>query len=156
MALTKRDIVDQAFEEIGLGPYQYDIQPEDRQTGLKRLDNLMAEWASKGIETGYPVATDPSQSDLDQAAGVSSAMVRGIVAQVAVDIAPGYGKTASPDTKISASLGYDNALRLSVVVPNKAINTQLTPSGAGYKPRWRHDLRDESGNDILPGERTRS
>lgn len=143
MALTKRDIVDQAFEEIGLGPYQYDIQPEDRETGLKRLDNLMAEWASKGIETGYPVAFDPGQSDLDQDSGLSAAMVRGIVAQVAVDIAPGYGKTVSPDTKVTASTGYKNALRMSVTVPNKAINTRLTPAGAGNKNRWRHSLVDE-------------
>jgi len=49
MAYTKRDIVNRAFEEIGLAAYVYDLAPQQLEGALQRLDAMMATWNGKGI-----------------------------------------------------------------------------------------------------------
>ena len=70
MAYTKRDIVEQAFEEIGLASYVFDLQPQQLESALRRLDAMMATWNAKGIRLGYPLPSSPADSDLDQEVGV--------------------------------------------------------------------------------------
>lgn len=52
MAYTKRDIVAMAFEEIGLAGYVFDLQPQQLEGALRRLDSMMATWNGKGLRLG--------------------------------------------------------------------------------------------------------
>jgi hypothetical protein len=54
MGYTKRQFISAAFEEIGLASYVFDLQPEQLQSALRRLDAMMADWNAKGIRLGYP------------------------------------------------------------------------------------------------------
>ena len=156
MSITKRDIINSAFGELGLGSYNYDMQPEDYETALIRLDGLMSEWASFGLQTGYPATTQPDAGSLDDAIGLIMPLREGVIAALAIRLAPGYGKTPSPDTKTAASKGWNVAQRLAFQTPEKYINTTAVPAGAGYKRRYQpHNLSDEGPAEILPGEVTR-
>ena len=53
MAWTKRDIVKQAFAEIGRSEYDFDASPEDTQHALRVLDSMAATWATQGLRIGY-------------------------------------------------------------------------------------------------------
>mgnify|MGYP003525752305 CR=1 FL=1 len=55
MGWTKRQFVTQAFEEIGLAAYVFDLTPEQLQSALRRLDSMMASWNAKGIRLGYQI-----------------------------------------------------------------------------------------------------
>ena len=55
MAYTKRDIVNQAFGEIGMADYVFDLQPQQLDSALRQLDMMMATWNGKGIRIGYPI-----------------------------------------------------------------------------------------------------
>ena len=48
MGWTKRQFVAQAFEEIGLASYVFDLTPEQLQSALRRLDTMMAAWNALG------------------------------------------------------------------------------------------------------------
>ena len=65
MGWTKRQFVLQAFEEIGLASYVYDLTPEQLNSALFKLDAMMGTWNGKGIRIGYPTPGDPESSDLD-------------------------------------------------------------------------------------------
>lgn len=132
MAWTKRDFVLQAFDEIGLGSYAFDLQPEQLNSALFKLDAMMAHWNGKGIRLGYPLPDSPNNSTLDQDSGVPDSANMAIVANLAVRIAPSLGKTVSPDTKAAAKSGYD--LLLSLAANPIELGIQLLPSGAGNKP----------------------
>ena len=54
MGYKKRQFISAAFEEIGLASYVFDLQPEQLQSALRRLDAMMADWNAKGIRLGYP------------------------------------------------------------------------------------------------------
>jgi len=133
---TKRELVQNAFEEVGLASYAFDLQPEQFQAGLRRLDNMMATWNSRGLRIGYPLTDNPSGSDLDQDSNVTDEAIEAIVSNLAIRLAPMLGKTVSPDTKASARSAYMALLSRRSNVLEKRIDVNAVPAGAGTK-YWR-------------------
>lgn len=137
MAFTKRDIVNQAFEEIGLASYVFDLQPQQLDSALRRLDAMMATWNAKGIRLGYPLPSSPADSDLDQDTGVPDNAIEAMILNLAVRVAPGFGKTVSPDTKGNAKRAYNELLANSAMPLEMQLGNETIPSGAGNKG-WRY------------------
>lgn len=137
MAYTKRDIVEQAFEEIGLASYVFDLQPQQLDSALRRLDAMMATWNAKGIRLGYPLPSSPADSDLDQETGVPDNAIEAMVLNLAVRVAPGFGKTVSPDTKGNAKRAYNEIVANSAMPIEMQLGNQTIPAGAGNKG-WRY------------------
>jgi hypothetical protein len=133
MAYTKRDIINMAFEEIGLAGYVFDLQPQQLEGALRRLDAMMATWNGKGIRLGYPLPSSPGSSDLDQPTEVSDFAIEAMALNLAVRIAPGYGKTVSPDTKASAKNAYNQIIAQSAKPIEMQLDSMAIPSGAGNK-----------------------
>lgn len=135
MGYSKRQFVAAAFEEIGLASYAFDLQPQQFESALRRLDSMMADWNGKGIRLGYPIPGSPQFSDLDEPSEVPDSANEAIITNLAVKIAPGYGKQVMPDTKATAKQGYDTLMqRATFPLEQQFPNTM--PSGAGNKP-WR-------------------
>ena len=137
MAYTKRDIVNRAFEEIGLAGYVYDLAPQQLEGALQRLDAMMATWNGKGIRLGYPLPSSAGASDLDQIIGVPDDALEAMHLNLAVRIAPGYGKTVSPDTKANAQMSYKALLSRSTIPVEMQLGDMTIPSGQGNKG-WRY------------------
>lgn len=136
MSWTKREIVQNAFEEVGLASYAFDLQPEQYQAGLRRLDNMMATWNSRGLRIGYPLADSPAGSDLDQDATVTDEAIEAIVGNLAIRLAPMLGKTVSPDTKATARSAYMALLSRRSQTIEMQIDAGAIPAGQGTKC-WR-------------------
>jgi hypothetical protein len=135
MGYTKRQFVTAAFEEIGLADYVFDLSPEQLESALRRLDAMLMEWNAKGIRLGYASASSPQDSDLDTETNVPDSAWEAVITNLAVRIAPGYGKTVSPDTKMVANQGY-NTLLQRATFPLEQQLPETMPSGAGNKPWW--------------------
>jgi hypothetical protein len=133
MAYTKRDIINMAFEEIGLAGYVFDLQPQQLEGALRRLDVMMATWNGKGIRLGYPLPSGPGGSDLDQDTDVTDEAIEAMALNLAVRIAPGFGKTPSPDTKASAKNAYNQIIAQSAKPIEMQLDNMSIPSGAGNK-----------------------
>jgi hypothetical protein len=82
--------------------------------------------------------SSPQDSDLDTETNVPDSAWEAIITNLAIRIAPGYGKSVAPDTKVSAKGAYNVSCfnvrhsRLS----NSFLSTM--PLGQGNKP-WRWD-----------------
>lgn len=135
MGYSKRQFVAAAFEEIGLASYVFDLQSEQFQSALRRLDAMMAEWNGKGIRLGYPLPNSPQDSDLDEPTLVPDWANEAIITNGAVRIAPGFGRTPMADTKITAKAAY-NTLLSRAAMPMEQQFPNTLPAGAGNKP-WR-------------------
>jgi len=135
MGYTKRQFVTAAFEEIGLADYVFDLSPEQLESALRRLDAMLMEWNAKGVRLGYASASSPQDSDLDTETNVPDSAWEAVITNLAVRIAPGYGKTVSPDTKMVAKQGY-NTLLQRATFPLEQQLPETMPSGAGNKPWW--------------------
>lgn len=137
MSWTKRQFVIQAFEEIGFASYQFDLEPEQLQAALRRLDSMMATWNGIGLRLGYPIPTSPENSDLDEETLVPDAANEAIYMNLALRIAGTVGKQVMPTTLAIARKSYSDLL-LKIAQPMEKQFPGTLPSGAGNKP-WRDD-----------------
>lgn len=137
MSWSKRQFIEQAFEEIGYASYAFDLEPEQLQTALRRMDSMLAQWNSKGIRIGYPLPASPQDSSIDDETGVPDAAAEAIYANLAVRLAPTVGKTASPETRTVAKFAYNELLRRAAMPPEQQFVAEL-PAGAGSKYWRRH------------------
>jgi hypothetical protein len=152
MSWTKRQFVEQAFEEIGLASYAYDLTPEQLQSALKRLDAMLATWGAKGIRIGWDGASNPDSSDLNTLTTVTDIASEAIYTNLALRIAPSFGKQVSNETRLIANTSY-NALISQVITqtPELQFPTSL-PTGAGYKySRTENTFFPTPSDSILQG-----
>ena len=140
MTFTKLNVIQQAFTEIGLGDYVFDVAPEEIQYALRRLDGMMAQWNHKGIRVGYPLPSAYTKSNLSDDVNVSDMALEAMYTGLALRLAPSLGKQPSPDTKVMARQGYMALLANSARPIEKSLDNQLTPAGQGNKQwRFNHD-----------------
>jgi len=135
MGWTKRQFITQAFGEIGLASYAYDLAPEQLQDALRKLDAMIASWNALGVRLGYPLPSSPQYSNIDAETEVPDSSNEAIYLNLAIRIAPGFGKLVSPDTKSSARAAYGTLLSIAAMPIEQQLPRSM-PAGAGNKP-WR-------------------
>ncbi len=134
MSYTKLQFVSTAFEEIGQAEYEFDLSPEMANSGLRRLDALMAEWNGKGIRLGYPLSPDPQNSDIDTPTVVPNWAWSAVYLNLAIDLCAMVGKTVPDSLKGRALQAYSSMVARMVRPPQMQMPASM-PSGAGS--RWR-------------------
>lgn len=132
MGWSKRQFISAAFEEIGLASYVFDLQPEQLESAMHRLDAMIADWNGKGIRLGYPLPGSPQDSDLDEQTLVPDSANQAIITNLALRLAPSYGKIVMPETKAVAR-DSDNTLLARAAMPMEQQLPGSMPSGAGNK-----------------------
>jgi len=134
MSWTKRQFVIGALEELGLSSFAFDIQPEELESALRRLDAMMSEWNIKGLRLSYPTASNPAYSNINDATGVPDYANEAIITNLALRLASSYGKAVSRETKVIAKNAYNTLLTQSgTVQPIERQLPQTMPIGAGHK-----------------------
>lgn len=134
MGWTKRQFVSQAFDEIGVSDYEFDLQPEQIQKALNKLDAFMAHLDGLGVRLGYPLG-QPGTSNLDDDTTVPSWANQAIYMNLAVIIAPSIGKKVSAVLLVEAKKSL-RQIKLRFVIPDPIKVPANMPVGAGNKP-WR-------------------
>lgn len=134
---TKRTLVEEAYAELALANWVWDLQPEEIQWAVNRMDMMLSLWAAKGINVGYPLS-DGSGSDPEQSCEVLAFAVPAIVLNLARSIATGKGKQLSqiPET-LRAARDALSFLETMAAQPGTLQKPYYLPVGAGSKP-WRY------------------
>lgn len=138
MGWSKRQFVEQAFNEIGLSGYIFDLSPDQLQTALRQLDAMLGTWNGKGIHLGWPTPVNPQNSDIDEETNVITWANEAIYLNLAVRLGPAFGKAVPPETKANAKSAYDVVLSIAAF-PRQQQMPGTMPAGAGNKPWRRYD-----------------
>ncbi|MDA3463490.1 packaged DNA stabilization gp4 family protein [Acinetobacter sp. AOR41_HL] len=133
MSWTKRQLVETAFEEIGMAAYVFDLQPEQVESARRSMDAMAALWSSKNIQIGYPLPTEADSSDLDQDSYIPDYAIETFYLNLAKRLASKFGKVLAPEKVVLAKEGYENLLRMAVSHPPQMKYACSLPSGAGNK-----------------------
>ena len=149
MAYKKLDIVDLAFQEIGIASYEFDLNPQESNGALRQLDLMMATWNKRGIRVGYPIPSSPNNSDLDDDIDIPDNAFEAMYLNLAVRISSGFGKQLAPETRIAASRTYQELLSTQIKPIEQALDAKAVPLGAGNKP-WRINGDPFLANPISP------
>jgi hypothetical protein len=145
MGWTKGEIVSETFSEMGIASYTFDIGPEEIVSAIRRLDLMMASWESKGLRFGYPQPSTANGSSSDDDSNIPDIAIEAVLTNLAIRLAPSYGKGLSPDTKTIAKTSLNSLIGIFA----KPIEQQKNPmpSGAGYKGtrKWTSEPIDPIG-----------
>lgn len=133
MGWTKKQLVEQAFIEIGKNPSIFNIDPDDMQSALRTLDSMMASWNNRGIRIGYALPSSPDSSELDSDSGLPDWANEAVYLTLAVRLAPSIGKTPTQQTLLAARTAFATLPNRSAFPPEQQFRAGL-PSGAGNKP----------------------
>jgi len=137
MSWTKRQIIADAFGELALASYDFDITPEEEAAALRKLNTMLATWSAQGLQLGFHMNGSAVDVDLDEPSGLALYAIEAVVQQLAVRIAAGKGKALPSSTLRTAKAAYD--VLISRLAAEQVQQQQLptgTPRGAGQKP-WR-------------------
>lgn len=130
MSYTKGDLVSMALEEIGIAEYEFDISPEQRLSAIRRLDSMMAEWNARGFRLSYPISKIQNSSPEDDS-NIPDSAWEAVITNLAVRIAPSYGKQVSIETKATAKHAYTTLC--GIFSQPTEMQFSSMPKGAGYK-----------------------
>lgn len=132
MGWTKQQFAEKAFEKIGLAAYVYDLQPDQIMGAVQDMDSMIAAWSENGINIAYPLNNTPTPS-IDEETGVPVSANLAIYMNLAVLIAPGFGKVLSQELKNQAANAYSALLNWATnPTPQMRLPGRM-PIGAGNK-----------------------
>lgn len=134
MSFTKRQFVNAAFDELGLSSYTFDLAPDQLQSALEKLEMMIGSWSGRNIFIGYPIAGNPRDASLSEDTDVPDSALEAIVTNLAVRLAPMYGKTVSQETKMLAKESYNVLVAKTVKTVEMQFPSTL-PRGAGSRLR---------------------
>jgi hypothetical protein len=132
MAWTKRQLIEEAFDNIGLGGYAFEATPSELASGLRKLDMMMGSWESQGIRVGYSIPSGQDTSDISTSMNIPDSAAEAIAANLAIRIAPSFGKAVPIELKYLATDSYNSLLTTAVTPVGQQFPATL-PAGAGNK-----------------------
>jgi hypothetical protein len=125
--------VEGAYELCGLNGFEYDRTPEEMTTGLRFLNDMMAEWLGDGIDLGFDFPIY-GNGLLEEPSGVPDSAVSVIKAMLAQRICPGLGGTLSEDAKAALSKSYQGLRsRTAATPPSMTPAVRLPSSGVRHR-----------------------
>jgi hypothetical protein len=126
---TKRQVVVEAYEELGKASYEFDLNPDMLQSGLRRLDGMMAEWGgTMGVRVGYSGGAGEGSIDADTQ--VPDWAFRALYLNLALSLAPTFGKTVAPETMRAAKAAIDAVMARTVPVAPRNLGGGYAGAGA--------------------------
>ena len=134
---SKQQIVEEAFGELALQGFVFNIGPDEMMAALRRLDLFMATMQPKKLFLTYNLPTDaPDSSDLSDPSGLSDGEVEAAVLNLAPRIAGSFGKVL-PQTSMATAKAALDTLMIAAAQPAQQQYPSTMPRGAGNKPwRW--------------------
>ena len=131
MPKTKLQLVQSAFEEIGLPYYGgFTLDPERLENAVHRMDGMVAGWMGRGLQLGYDFG-----AGLNDDSGVALSDELAVYMNLAVSIASGLGKIPAAETKSAAATALDSMF-IRAAQPQQQQMPASMPRGEGQKP-WR-------------------
>jgi hypothetical protein len=135
MGWTKQELVKEAFGELALRGFEFDLDEEELGSALRKMEAMLATWGVKGIRLGYAASSSPSSADLDADSNLPDWANEAVYLNLALRLMGGYGKAPHPETRINAKSSYDAVLG-KASQPMQMQYPGTLPRGAGNKT-WR-------------------
>lgn len=127
---TKGDLVGLAFAELGLAVYVFDLKAEQKSAALLQLRLMMGEQPWKAVP--FNKAATPADEGWANPSAIPDEVAQAVYTNLALRMAPGYGKSPSADTRRAATAGLTLVAALTADTPVQELPSTL-PVGAGNR-----------------------
>ena len=127
---TAAQVIKAALQRILVQGSEADLEPDEYQDAIFDLNNMMLAYDAQGIRLGYT-----SVSDLGDTITIPPGAIMGTIDNLAIKVAPDYGRTASPELIRDAETGLNIMRLLGVNLPETEMPYTL-PVGSGNEGSW--------------------
>ena len=118
-------VLDAALKRILVQGANVDLEPDEYQDAIFAMNNLVLAWDAEGIQLGYTEV-----SDLGDDVTIPTGALRGLIANVAIEIAPDYNGKISDGLTKAAQEGMETIRLIGQSVPQSYYPGTL-PMGSG-------------------------
>lgn len=125
MTIKVSEIVIDALEDIIVQAEEAPIEQAEARAAIRVLNDMMYAWAATGIEIGYSEV-----SDMGDPVTIPLGAVRGVKANLAIDLATKYDVVPSEAVRVKAKEGYRACVALSINMAGSDFPSTL-PQGSG-------------------------
>lgn len=135
---SKAQLLDLIFEELGRAGYEFDRTPGEEISALRKVDAMLAQWAAEGIVLNYNFPAIFGQGLPTDDLGIPDSAIDTVAAWAAFRVAPGMGKTISPETRKAMADGKAFLRAETAKIPSMRL-PRNTARGSGNYPNaiWR-------------------
>jgi len=102
---TLREVVEDAFEEITVKTAEVALTDSELQSGIRRLNDMLAQWVELSIITSYNETAEPDDDIELEKAAVAAAK-----ANLAIKLAPSYSKPITNALNMNAENSFQMLL----------------------------------------------
>lgn len=127
MAITKGDIVNEAFEEIRISGLTIQASPNEIQRGISKLESMAAEWEARNICAGYSFTEDPNPDDN---ANIQLSAKQAFVTNLATRMVTSFGKEV-PSVLAVQSMQSLSGLSSALAMVRNVQSPNRMPRGSG-------------------------
>ncbi len=127
--ITKGDIANRALECLRISGLTSKASPSDTRLALQAMEAMMLSWTNKGLNLSWiksPYFTDP---DPQEDSGISDASYEAVYVNLAVRLAPEFGKTPNQLDAMAKEL-YAGLFDTTLPVQQ---NNEYMPLGSGNR-----------------------
>lgn len=124
---TMREVIQDAFEEIGVKTAEVSLTADELQSGIRRCNDMLIAWSDLGYIVGYiEVLNGDDKMNIDRSA------VGAVKYNLAMKLAPSYQKVVTPALAGNASNSFDILMASGPGIGEVAFPDTL-PFGSGNR-----------------------
>ena len=140
-----REVVQDAFEEIGVKTAEVPLTNDELQSGIRRCNDMLLEWDELGVVTGYNEVLNG-----DDIVNVERNAIGAVKYNLALRLAPSFQKAAGPVLVALAVSTVDTLLASNADLSNVSYPDTL-PLGSGNQC-----ASNDTDNRFFPNNKTRN
>lgn len=122
---TAAQVLKAALQRILVQASESELQADEYSDAMFAMNNLMAEYDADGISLGYTEV-----STLADPITIPTGALRGLIANLAVEISPDYNGNVTAALADAARMGKNTMRKLALNIPDTAYPSTL-PIGSG-------------------------
>ena len=126
---TASQVIKAALQRIVVQASEAPIEPSEAQDFIFAMNNYMFDLDARGIALGYTVV-----GGLGDEITIPLGALRGLIANMAIEVAPDYDGQVSQALVLAASEGFKAMQRLGQIIPTSEFPGTL-PIGSGNEGR---------------------
>lgn len=143
--MTKaNEVIVDALEDLIVQADEAPIEPSEALVAIRALNDMMFSWAVLGIDLGYSEI-----SDLADDLTVPLGAIRGIKANLSLELAPKYNVAVPPSLVAKAQHGYDACVNIAISMAASEFPSTLPQGSGNTYPGYTNDTFYPSQEDTI-------
>ena len=147
-----REVIIDALEDLVVQQDEAPIEASEAQAAIRFLNDMMTMLDAQGVTLGYTVV-----SSLSDTVTIPAGALMGVKANLAIALAPKYGRQITQELALRASEGMKAMLNLADITSNSMEYPSTLPIGSGnqcqptstpYYPDLQNTILTETGGSI--------